>query len=139
MAPKERKRTILSVLEEAAIVSLKVQARLPLDDVYIALKDVIPHLSRSSLHRFLHRTAFATESSVSASKKSSGSWLKRILDDGAVFHNDAKVFVGIRQERKVFFWIAVDHKQVGKCTGCDGAELAAIGGSLARESKQFSI
>jgi len=32
-----------------------VQARLPLDDVFIALKDVIPHLTRSSLHRCLQR------------------------------------------------------------------------------------
>ncbi len=32
--------TVLSPMEEAAIVALRVQARLPLDDVYIALKDV---------------------------------------------------------------------------------------------------
>ena len=43
--PKERRSTVLSPMEEAAIVALRVQARLPLDDVYIALKDVIPHLS----------------------------------------------------------------------------------------------
>ncbi|GAB4073407.1 hypothetical protein GCM10028812_53750 [Ancylobacter sonchi] len=30
-------------------------ARLPLDDVFIALKDVIPYLTRSSLHRRLQR------------------------------------------------------------------------------------
>ncbi|MDQ1199110.1 hypothetical protein QE435_004867 [Rhizobium sp. SORGH_AS 787] len=41
MGPKERRSTVLSALEEAAIVSLRVQARLPLDDVCIALKDVI--------------------------------------------------------------------------------------------------
>lgn len=29
--------------------------RLPLDDVFVALKDVIPHLTRSSLHRCLQR------------------------------------------------------------------------------------
>ncbi|MEJ2410096.1 MAG: IS481 family transposase [Novosphingobium sp.] len=55
MGPKERRSTVLSPMEEAAIVALRVQARLPLDDVYIALKDVIPHLSRSSLHRCLQR------------------------------------------------------------------------------------
>jgi len=42
-------------MEEAAIVALRVRARLPLDDVYIALKDAIPHLNRSSLHRCLQR------------------------------------------------------------------------------------
>lgn len=55
MGPKERRSTVLSEMEEAAIVALRVQARLPLDDVYIALKDVIPHLTRSSLHRCLQR------------------------------------------------------------------------------------
>jgi transposase InsO family protein len=53
--PKERRSTVLSPMEEAAIVALRVQARLPLDDVYIALKDVIPQLTRSSLHRCLQR------------------------------------------------------------------------------------
>ncbi|MCL6252304.1 IS481 family transposase [Altererythrobacter sp. KTW20L] len=55
MGPKERRSTVLSPMEEAAIVALRVQARLPLDDVFIALKDVIPHLTRSSLHRCLQR------------------------------------------------------------------------------------
>jgi len=55
MGPKERRSTVLSPMEEAAIVALRVQARLPLDDVFIALKDVIPQLTRSSLHRCLQR------------------------------------------------------------------------------------
>lgn len=55
MGPKERRSSVLSTMEEAAIVALRVQARLPLDDVFIALKDVIPHLTRSSLHRCLQR------------------------------------------------------------------------------------
>ena len=55
MGSRERRSTVLSPTEEAAIVALRVQARLPLDDVYIALKDVIPHLTRSSLHRCLQR------------------------------------------------------------------------------------
>ena len=55
MGPKERRSSVLSPVEEAAIVALRVQARLPLDDVFIALKDVIPHLTRSSLHRCLQR------------------------------------------------------------------------------------
>ena len=55
MGPKERRRSVLCAMEEAAIVALRVQARLPLDDIYLALKDVTPHLSRSSLHRCLQR------------------------------------------------------------------------------------
>ena len=45
MVPEERRSRVLSALEEAAIVLLRVQARLPLDDVYIALKDVILKVS----------------------------------------------------------------------------------------------
>lgn len=55
MGPKERRSTVLSPMEEAAIVALRVQARLPLDDVFTALKDVIPQLTRSSLHPCLQR------------------------------------------------------------------------------------
>ncbi len=55
MGPKERRSSTLSAIEEAAIVALCVQVRLPLDDVFVALKDVIPHLTRSSLHRCLQR------------------------------------------------------------------------------------
>ena len=36
-------------------MALRVQARLPLDDVYIAIEDLIPQLTRSSLHRCLQR------------------------------------------------------------------------------------
>ncbi len=42
-------------MEDAAIVALRVRARLPLDDAYIASKDVTPHLTRYSLHRCLRR------------------------------------------------------------------------------------
>jgi transposase-like protein len=55
MGPKERRSTVLAPMEEAAIVALRVHARLPLDDVFVALKDVIPTLTRSSLHRCLQR------------------------------------------------------------------------------------
>lgn len=55
MGPKKPRGTVLSPMEEAAIVAPRVQTRLPLDDVYIALKNVIPHLTRSALHRCLQR------------------------------------------------------------------------------------
>ena len=59
MGPRERRSSVLSAVEEAAIVALRVQARLPLDDVFLALKDVIPHLTRSSLHRCLQRNGIS--------------------------------------------------------------------------------
>lgn len=42
IGPRERRSTALSPLEEAAIVAFRVQTRLPLFDVFCALKPPIP-------------------------------------------------------------------------------------------------
>ena len=55
MGPRECRSTTLTPLEEAAIVAFRVQTRLPLDDVFCALKPSIPTLTRSTLHRCLQR------------------------------------------------------------------------------------
>ena len=48
-------RTVLTELEQKAICVFRKTTNLPLDDCYIALKDSIPNLSRSNLHRCLKR------------------------------------------------------------------------------------
>jgi hypothetical protein len=53
MGPHERRSSVLSELEEAAVVAFRIQTRLPLDDIFIALRPAIPRLTRSSLHRCL--------------------------------------------------------------------------------------
>jgi transposase-like protein len=53
--PKDAKSTVLSVEEEAVIVSFRRHTLLPLDDCLYALQATIPHLTRSSLHRCLQR------------------------------------------------------------------------------------
>lgn len=55
MGPKERRSSVLTPLEEAAVVAVRVQTRLPLDDLFAVMRDAVPHLSRSSLHRALQR------------------------------------------------------------------------------------
>ena len=47
--------TVLTPLEEAAIVLFRKETLLPLDDCLYALQETIPHLSRSALHRCLQR------------------------------------------------------------------------------------
>jgi integrase-like protein len=54
MGPKP-KSTILTPAEEAVIVEFRRRTLLPLDDVLGCLKDTIPNLSRSALHRCLQR------------------------------------------------------------------------------------
>jgi transposase InsO family protein len=53
--PKAPKSTVLSTEEEAVIVAFRRHTLLPLDDCLYSLQATIPHLSRSSLHRCLHR------------------------------------------------------------------------------------
>jgi transposase-like protein len=53
--PKEAKSTVLTVEEEAVIVTFRRHTLLPLDDCLYALQATIPHLTRSSLHRCLQR------------------------------------------------------------------------------------
>lgn len=48
-------RTVLSPLEEQIICAFRHKTLLPLDDCYVALKEEIPVLSRSNLHRCLKR------------------------------------------------------------------------------------
>ncbi|ROT93427.1 IS481 family transposase [Altererythrobacter sp. FM1] len=101
MGPKERRSTVLSPMEEAAIVALRVQARLPLDDVYIALKDAIPHLTRSSLHRCLQRHG------ISRLPKADREKPKKFKDyEIGYFHID---IAELRYEGgKAFIYVAVD-------------------------------
>jgi transposase InsO family protein len=55
MGPRQPRSSTLSELEEAAVVAFRVQTRLPLDDVFLALRSSIPRLTRSTLHRCLQR------------------------------------------------------------------------------------
>src|SRR5580704_14315258 len=54
MGPKKAS-TVLTPAEEAIVVAFRQKTLLPLDDVLGCLRDAIPHLSRSALHRCLQR------------------------------------------------------------------------------------
>ena len=55
MGPKEARSTVLTPLEEAAIIAFRQKTLLPLDDVLFTLQPQISHLTRSNLHRLLER------------------------------------------------------------------------------------
>lgn len=55
MGPKSPKSTVLTAVEEAVVVSFRQKTLLALDDVLGCLRESIPHLSRSALHRCLQR------------------------------------------------------------------------------------
>jgi transposase-like protein len=55
MGPRAPHSTVLTPTEEAMIVEFRRRTLLPLDDVLGCLRDSIPQLTRSSLHRCLER------------------------------------------------------------------------------------
>src|SRR6185436_13443763 len=55
MGPNNPRSTVLTPVEEAMIVEFRRGTLLPLDDVLGCLRDSIPKLTRSALHRCLHR------------------------------------------------------------------------------------
>ncbi len=55
MGARERRSTVLSEVEEAAVVAFRVQTCLVLDHVVAALRPSVPGLTRSSAHRALQR------------------------------------------------------------------------------------
>ena len=55
MGPTAPRSTVLTPAEEAIIVEFRRRTLLPLDDLMGCLKDTIPNLTRSALHRCLQR------------------------------------------------------------------------------------
>jgi hypothetical protein len=55
MGPSAPHSTVLTLTEEAMVVEFRRRTLLPLDDVLGCLRDSVPKLTRSSLHRCLER------------------------------------------------------------------------------------
>lgn len=55
MGPSSPHSTVLTLVEEAMVVEFRRRTLLPLDDVLGCLRDSIPKLTRSNLHRCLER------------------------------------------------------------------------------------
>jgi transposase InsO family protein len=55
MGPRRPRSTVLTEAEEAIVVEFRRRTLLPLDDVLGCLREAIPTLSRSALHRCLQR------------------------------------------------------------------------------------
>jgi transposase-like protein len=55
MGPARPRSTVLTEIEEAIVVEFRRRTLLPLDDVLGCLRETIPTLSRSALHRCLQR------------------------------------------------------------------------------------
>jgi transposase InsO family protein len=95
-------RSALTLQEQDLIAAFRRKTRLPLDDCYIALKDAIPALTRSNLHRCLKRQGLSVLPKEATPKATT-----RFKDYAlGYFHLDiCEVRTG---EAKAYLYVAVD-------------------------------
>jgi transposase InsO family protein len=101
--PKKPRSTILSEVEEAAVVAFRRHTLLPLDDCLYALQPTIPHLTRSSLHRCLQRHGISRLPDVEGDKPTKKKFRRYPI---GYFHIDiAELHTA---EGKLYLYVAID-------------------------------
>src|SRR5512147_2035553 len=101
--PREPKSTVLSIEEEAIVVAFRRHTLLPLDDCLYALQPMIPHLTRSSLHRCLQRHGIGRLPDVDGDKPEKKRFKSYPI---GFFHIDlAEVRT---EEGKLYLYVAID-------------------------------
>ena len=101
--PKAPRSTVLSIEEEAIVVAFRRHTLLPLDDCLYALQATIPHLTRSSLHRCLHRHGISRLPDVEGDKPAKKKFKAYPI---GYFHIDiAEVRTA---EGKLYLFVAID-------------------------------
>jgi hypothetical protein len=124
MGPRNPKSTVLTPAEEAIIVEFRRRTLLPLDDVLGCLKDSIPKLTRSSLHRCLERHGISRlpDSEEKASKRGR-------FEDTTIGYVHIDICELRLAEGKLNMFLAIDrvskftyvefHENAGKMNGAD--------------------
>lgn len=101
--PKIPTSTVLSLEDEAAIVAFRRYTMLPLDDCLYALQPTLPHLIRSSLHRWLQRHSVSRLPEIEGEKPAKKRFKSYPI---GYFHVDiAEVQTA---EGKLYLFVAID-------------------------------
>ncbi len=121
MGPKKPASTVLTPAEEAIIVEFRRRTLLPLDDVMGALRDTIPNLSRSALHRCLQRHDISRLPKAETDDKRQRFKTYEIgyvhIDSAELRHADGKLIMFLAIDRVSKFTYVEFHEQAGKVQG----------------------
>jgi transposase-like protein len=121
MGPKAPKSTVLTPAEEAIVVAFRQKTLLPLDDVLGCLRDTIPNLSRSALHRCLQRHGISRLPKEEASDKRNRFKSYQIgyvhIDSCELRHTDGKLVMFLAIDRVSKFTYVEFHASAGKKEG----------------------
>lgn len=101
---RARKSTVLTETEEELICVFRKATQLSLDDCYITLKELIPHLSRSSLHRCLQRHGLSRLPKTAETDQSKRQEFKQ-YKLGYLHMDITEVRIG---KKKLFLFVAID-------------------------------
>ncbi len=121
MGPKAPRSTVLTPAEEAIVVEFRRRTLLPLDDVLGCLKDTIPNLSRSALHRCLQRHGISRLPEGEAKEKRGRFKTYDIgyvhIDSCELRHAEGKLVMFLAIDRVSKFTYIEFHDHAGKTEG----------------------
>jgi IS30 family transposase len=121
MGPKAPKSTVLTPAEEAIVVAFRQKTLLPLDDVLGCLRDTIPNLSRSALHRCLQRHGISrlpVEETKEQRKRFKTYEIGYVhIDSCELRHADGKLVMFLAIDRVSKFTYVEFHDSAGKMEG----------------------
>jgi transposase-like protein len=121
MGPKAPKSTVLTPAEEAIVVAFRQKTLLPLDDVLGCLRDTIPNLSRSALHRCLQRHGISRLPKEETTDKRSRFKTYEIgyvhIDSCELRHTDGKLHMFLAIDRVSKFTYVEFHERIGSKIG----------------------
>nr|WP_295108953.1 IS481 family transposase [uncultured Caulobacter sp.] len=121
MGPKAPKSTVLTPAEEAIVVAFRQKTLLPLDDVLGCLRETIPKLSRSALHRCLQRHGISrlpVEETTEKRKRFKTYEIGYVhIDSCELRHADGKLVMFLAIDRVSKFTYVEFHDKAGKMAG----------------------
>ena len=123
MGPKAPKSTVLTPAEEAVVVEFRRRTLLPLDDVLGCLRDTIPNLSRSALHRCLQRHGISrlpVEETAEKRKRFKTYEIGYVhIDSAELRHADGTLIMFLAIDRVSKFTYVEFRDNAGKMNGAD--------------------
>jgi transposase-like protein len=121
MGPREPHSTVLTQVEEAMIVAFRQRTLLPLDDIMGCLRESIPKLTRSSLHRCLERYGIsrlpATETKAKRGRFAETAIGYIHIDSCELRHADGKIHMFLAIDRVSKFSFVEFYEKAGKMNG----------------------
>ena len=117
-------KSVLSELEQKSICEFRRLTKFSLDDCYIALKDKIPKLSRSNLHRCLRRNGLSRLPKEEIKTKDK----KKFKDYDLGFVHIDITTITLSNKKKYYLFVAID--RMSKYVYCEVYDKMTIDNSI---------